>query len=137
MLQRIDVDLVHAAAAGEIECVRSGCAYRHARPHHAHAGERGLVGVDAAAGGDDVVGFLRRKAAERHVVDVVPVENVPVMAGAMVSQFDRPCRAADGVVELLAGAHVVDGELLTPDDPTGLAETRKAIGADARLAEAL
>jgi hypothetical protein len=38
-------------------------------------GQRGAIGVDAAAGGNNIVGLRRRQAAERHVVDMILVEH--------------------------------------------------------------
>ena len=72
LAQRRRVDLMHAAVAGEVERVRRRRAPWRCRAHHAHARERGEIGVDAAAGGDHVVGFGRRQAAERNVMQCDP-----------------------------------------------------------------
>ena len=114
----------------------AACAHRDAGAHDAHARERGKIGVDAAAGRDDVVGFDRRHAAERNVVRVIFRECLPDIAGAVIVQFDRPGGAADGVVELRAVAHFVERELVAAHDPAGLADAGIAIGAHARIAEA-
>ena len=66
------------------------------------------VGIDAAAGRDDVVALGRHHAAERHVMHVVVGEGLPDIAGAVVVQLDRPGGARDRIGELRAGAHVVD-----------------------------
>ena len=99
LAQRRDVDLVHAAGAGEVERMRRRRAHRDARSHHAHARQRGEVGIDAAAGGDDVVGVGRRQAAERHVVHVILGKRLPDIAGAVIVQLDRPGGARDRIVE--------------------------------------
>ena len=112
LAQRRDVDLLHAAAAGEIERVRGGRPHGDAGAHDPHARERRAVAVDAAAGRHDVVGLGRDQAAERHVVQVVVGERLPDIALRAVVQLDRPGRARDGVGKLGAGAHVVDRELL-------------------------
>ncbi len=77
-------------------------------PHHAHARECRQIGVDAAAGRDEVVGFRRREAAERNVVGVVLGKRLPHIAGAVVVQLDRPGGAADRVGKFGAAAHFVD-----------------------------
>ena len=95
----------------------------------------GIVGIDAASGGHDVVAFGGNQAAERNIMDVVGVEGLPDVAGAMVVQFDRPCGARDRIGEFGSRPHVIDRQLLPADDPSGLANAREAIGADPRIAE--
>ena len=131
-----DVDLVHAAGAGEIQRVGSRRAHGNARAHHAHAGERGIVGIDAASGCDDIVAFGRHQTAERHIVHMILSKSLPDMTGAVVVQFDRPGRARNRVGKLRAGPDIVYRQLLATDDPAGLADAGKAVGADPRVAEA-
>ncbi len=136
-LQRADVDLVHAAVAREVERMGRGGAHRDARPHHAHARQRRIVRIDAAAGDHDVVGVRRSEAAERHIMHVIITERAPDMVVAGIVQLDRPGRARDRVVELPPRHHVVDGELLAAANPAGLTHAGEAVGAHARLAERL
>ena len=112
-------------AAGEVERMRGGGAHRDARAHHAHARERRDVAVDAAPGRHDVVGLGRHEAAERHVVQVVVAERLPDIA------LGRSCSSIGQAVRAIAsgngpGAHVVDGQLLAPDDPARLADAEDA-----------
>ena len=57
------------------------------------------------------------------------------MTGAVVMQFDRPGGACDRVGKFCAGPDVIDGQLLAADDPAGLANAGKTVGADPRLAK--
>ena len=52
-------------------------------------------------------------------------------------QFDRPGGACHRIGKFGAGADVIDRQLLAADDPAGLADAGKAVGANARIAEAL
>ena len=62
LLERLQINLVDAAGTGEIERVCGGGAHGDAGTHHAHAGERRIVSVDAAPGRDDIVGLRRHEA---------------------------------------------------------------------------
>ena len=93
---------MHAAGAGEVERMRRGRAHGDARAHHPHARQRGGVGVDAAAGGDEVVGVRRRQAAERNVVDMILGERVPddgrsAWSCSSIGQAVRPIASAKRV----------------------------------------
>src|SRR5918992_1740489 len=69
-----EVDVVHAALAGQLERVRGAGAHGRARAHHADAGQRGGVAVDAATGGEEVVHVRGGHGTQRYVVHVVGVE---------------------------------------------------------------
>ena len=77
--------------------MRGRRAHGDARSHHAHAGERRHVAVDAAPGRDQVVALGRHQAAERHGMQVVVAERLPDMALRRVVQLDRPAGARDRV----------------------------------------
>ena len=68
---------------------------------------------------------------------MILVKALPDMTGAVVMQFDRPGRARNRVGKFCAGPDVVDGQLLAADDPAGLADAGKTIGADPRRAKTL
>src|SRR5262249_38545567 len=119
------------------ECVGGRRPHGDARPHHPHARQRGEIGVDAAAGRDQIIGLGRCQAAERNVVHVVFGKRLPDVAGTVVVQFDRPRGAADRIRKLGTIAYFIDRELVAARNPSGLPDPGIAVGAHARLPEAL
>src|SRR5690348_16608028 len=97
-------ELVDRARPGDVERVGRRRPHRDARPHDAHRRQCHRVGVDAAAGRDQVVGFRRDQAAEGDEVHVIVAEHLPVHALGPVVQLDRPGGAGDRVVERAAFA---------------------------------
>src|SRR5262245_29544715 len=57
-----EVDLLHAAAAREIERMRGSGPHGDAGAHHPHAGECRAVTIDAAPGGNNIVSLARNQA---------------------------------------------------------------------------
>ena len=65
---------------------------------------------------------------------VVGAERLPHIAFALV-QLDRPSGAGDRVREARAVLHLVHRQLMPADDPAGLADAERAIGAHPHIAE--
>ena len=107
--------------------MRGGRTHRDARAHHADGRQRIDVGVDAAAGGDDVVGVLRQHAAERDVVDVAVRKRLPVHQLLRVVQLDPPGATRDGVGGPIARRMSSSVELAAAHDPAGLADAGVAV----------
>ena len=108
--QSPDIDLLYTAAAGEVERVGRSGTHGDAGAHDSHAGQRRAIAIDAAADGDDIVGFLRNEAAERDVVHVIVGKRLPEVALGAIMQLDRPCSARDGVGKWRARRSTGSGE---------------------------
>src|SRR5436190_2201969 len=133
--QRSHVDLLNAAAAGNIERVRRGGAHGNARTHDAYARKRGTVSINATAGSDDILRLGRNQTAERHIVHVVICEGLPDIAIRPIVQLDRPCGARYRIRKASSGTYIIDAELLASYNPTRLPNSRQAVAADPRIDE--
>ena len=64
LCERRDVDLVHAAGAGEIQRLAAAAPIAMHGPITRTLESAGKIRIDAAAGGDDVVAFGRRSCCD-------------------------------------------------------------------------
>lgn len=82
-------------------------AHGDAGTHHPDGRECNRVTIDAAAGGDEIVGLAMEHRAQRDLMDLAVAELLPVHVVRAMMQFDRPGTAGDGVVEAGALPHII------------------------------
>src|SRR6267154_6891966 len=108
---------------GQIQRMRGSRAHPDAWPHHSYRRQRYDVSIDAAADGDQVLGFGGNQAPQRHIVHMVVTEYFPSRLIRCIVDLNRPCAADDGVREFPAGTHIVCSKGVSANDPSGLPYT--------------